>query len=76
MNSLKFKFVLGSICIFMGLGFGLYYQLFTVLEPVYSLGSIALGFACGDFIYIMVIIQYLENKFKEDLINAENVKMS
>jgi len=72
MNDLKFKFWIGSICIFMGLIFGLYYSIFTNLETVYSLGSIALGFGCGDFIYIIMIIQYLEEKFKENLISAEN----
>ena len=55
-KNIKQKLFFGFLCIFMGLGFALYYE-FIDLESVYGLGSIALGFSVGSFVILMGIIE-------------------
>ena len=65
-KNIKIKLFFGYLCIFIGLGFGIIYQI-TNLYSVYSLTSIALGFSVGSFIILMGIIEdiYSEKKYKK-----------
>ena len=55
-KNIKQKLIIGFLCIFIGLGFGIFYQ-FIKLDSVYSLASTALGFSVGNFIILMGIVE-------------------
>jgi len=55
-KNIKQKLFFGFLCIFIGLGFGIFYQ-FNSLDSVYSLASVALGFSTGSFIILMGVIE-------------------
>ena len=65
-KNIKQKLIIGFLCIFMGLGFSIFYQ-FIKIDSVYGLASIALGFSVGNFIILMGIIEdfYGEKKWKK-----------